>query len=729
MNKKWYKKGLAIVLASVLFLTSGTSSLASWKDANSHNTDPTVLSPLQLLFDKSNQSVWKLSTTETPIDESEEKKELSALETAKEKAETLMTAYGVTSVQYALIDNGNITISGQSGFDDKVSKKAPTNQTMYGIGSISKMFTTVAVMQLVDQGKINLDAPVTTYIPEFKMEDSRYKNITVRMLLNHSSGLLGSTLENAMLLGDTNHDAYENFLKALSTQRLKADPGAFSVYCNDGFTLAELVVERVSGISFTEYIATYISEPIGLKNTKTPLDTFNKKQLAGIYPVLSSAKLPYEVFNMIGAGGIYSTAEDLCHFAEAFMSQSNDLLSYSSKVATENNEYSNGKWVSPSKMSGYGLGWDTVNTYPFQEYNIKAVSKSGDIMYYHGNIIVLPYYNMAVAVLSSGGSGSYNQIMGQEILLAALKEKGLISEIKEPKVLDKPKETDMPEEYEDLSGIYANFMTYYHVNVEDGTLTLTLPAYNNIQQKFIYTKDDCFVSSDGSVAIELSKENSGNTYLLTKSYAMLQGIGDTYFYGYEAQKLFPKTLSSSVLKAWKARDKKIYALVSERYSSYLYNSGNVVAGVQINTPLKGYVGTSEIMDENNLQVNLTIPMQYGRDLQDSTFFTEDGTEYIKIGEHVYVSADSIKKISAKDKFDVKIDSTGYAKYLDVSNTTANKTVKITAPKNATFVVISGNGAVTSNYYIDEKDTVKLPKDGTLIFVGDPNAVFTVEYIK
>lgn len=729
MNMKWYKKGLAIILIFALFLTPGISSYASWKDVTSTNPDPSTLSPLQLLFDKSSQSVWKLSTDMTPLDEPEKRKELSAKETAKEKSETLLDAYGVTSVQYALIDHGEITISGQSGYASKELKKAPTNQTMYGIGSISKIFTTAAVMQLVDQGKIDLDSPITTYIPEFKMADSRYKDITVRMLLNHSSGLLGSTLENSMLLGDNNHDAYDNFLNALSTQRLKADPGAFSVYCNDGFTLAELVVEHVSGISFTQYISDYISKPLGLQNTKTPLDTFNTKQLAGIYPILSSTALPYETFNMIGAGGLYSTAEDLCLFAQAFMTNSNDLISYSSKIAMENNEYAKGKWVSSSEVSGYGLGWDTVSTYPFQDYNIKALNKAGDIAYYHGNLLVLPYYNMAVAVLSSGGSSSYNQIVGQEILLAALKEKGLISEIKDYTTPEEPIKATMPEEYKSLSGTYANFMSYYNVNIDDGILTLTLPMYNNISQELIYTKDDCFVAPDGSIAIELKTELDGNTYLLTKSYATLEGIGETYSYAYEAQRILPKTLSNSVQKAWKARDNKAYVLVSERYSSYLYHSGIFGTAITVNTPIKGYVGAYEIMDENNLQSNLTIPMQYGRDLKDSTCFTKNGIEYIKIGESIYISTNGIKQLSTKDKFNVKIDSNGYAKYLEIPSTSSNKTVTITTPKDATFIVISGNGAVTTNYFINKKETIKLPKDGCLIFVGDANATFTVEYVK
>nr|WP_269322557.1 serine hydrolase domain-containing protein [Paenibacillus sp. FSL H7-0357] len=149
------------------------------------------------------------------------------MKAAKEKAELLTAAYDTNSVQYTLIDHGNIVISGQFGKNDEQGQKPLTTDTMYGIGSTSKMFTTVAVMQLVDQGKIDLDTPVVHYIPEFRMKDERYKQITPRMLLNHSSGLNGSTFTNAYLFEDIDTYAHDTLLKQLAGQTLKADPGAY----------------------------------------------------------------------------------------------------------------------------------------------------------------------------------------------------------------------------------------------------------------------------------------------------------------------------------------------------------------------------------------------------------------------------------------------------------------------------------------------------------------------
>jgi CubicO group peptidase (beta-lactamase class C family) len=124
---------------------------------------------------------------------------MSVEETAQELAGILLDTYGVTGLQYALVSEGNLVVSGTAGVFSKSEETPLTNETMFGIGSVSKMFTTVAIMQLQDQGKLDLDEAVVNYIPEFRMNDERYRDITVRMLLNHSSGLMGSTYINGVL--------------------------------------------------------------------------------------------------------------------------------------------------------------------------------------------------------------------------------------------------------------------------------------------------------------------------------------------------------------------------------------------------------------------------------------------------------------------------------------------------------------------------------------------------
>jgi CubicO group peptidase (beta-lactamase class C family) len=98
-------------------------------------------------------------------------------EKARHIADTIVSDHGATSVQYAIIDHDNILLSGGSGVFDKTGNREIAKDNMYGIGSTSKMFATAAAMSLWDQGLIDLDKPLTTYIPEFRMADERYMRL------------------------------------------------------------------------------------------------------------------------------------------------------------------------------------------------------------------------------------------------------------------------------------------------------------------------------------------------------------------------------------------------------------------------------------------------------------------------------------------------------------------------------------------------------------------------
>ncbi|TKI25055.1 serine hydrolase domain-containing protein, partial [Bacillus mycoides] len=126
------------------------------------------------------------------------------------------------------------------------------------------------------------------------------------------------TLSNAFLFNDNDTYSHDFLLQQLSNQSLKADPGAFSVYCNDGFTLAEILVERVSGMSFTEFLHQRFTEPLKMNHTKTPQDKWRDEKRAGLYFPAYQGQLPIESVNVIGTGGVSSTAEDMVRFSQLF---------------------------------------------------------------------------------------------------------------------------------------------------------------------------------------------------------------------------------------------------------------------------------------------------------------------------------------------------------------------------------------------------------------------------
>lgn len=724
MVKKLFRAGLSIALAFSIAVIPNSAAYAKTMAAQpltQGTADVTLLSQTDNV------------SPDTQTDSSVKDDIFSSTRTlAENKAATLTTLYGVTSVQYALIADGKITISGVAGVYGKNSPTPLTDTKMYGIGSISKIFTTVAVMQLVQEGRVKLDAPVTEYIPDFTMADPRYKDITVRMLLNHSSGLMGSTLGSTILFNDKDTATYDNLLDTLKTSRLKADPGDFSVYCNDGFSLAELLVEKVTGSSFTEYMKQNISDPMDLYNTKTPQDDFQQERLVKTYIPSSDITLPSESLNMIGAGGIYSSAKNLCEFATIFMdNSSSSVLNSTSVKAMENKEYLNGFWPEdkPSTLS-YGLGWDSVYTYPFENYGIKALSKGGDTLFYHGNLTILPDENMAVAVLSSGGSSAYNQVMAQEILLSALKDKGIINEIKPDITFTKPVKASMPESLKQYAGLYGTSGSAIKITIkDDGTLSLiNVAAPETGTQQFIYTGDNKFYYGDGSAYVTFDQAKNGNTYLYVSGYANLPGIGQTVSDGYQAQKLAANPITAEIKAAWADRAGKKYLMVNEKYNSEYYVVSSPFSQLPMYDELEGFIVSNAITDANTALAAIKIPGALGRDLSDYIFYKEGDIEYLKAQATILVSEDGIPALPVSS-FETDINGSGYANWYKIGKDAENKKIKVKLPDKASFSVYNASGSCIMNSYVYKQNTVTLPQGGYIVFAGDVNSHFSVSYVK
>jgi CubicO group peptidase (beta-lactamase class C family) len=522
----------------------------------------------------------------------------------------------------------------------------------------------------------------------------------------------------------------DTLLKCLETQRLKAAPGEFSVYCNDGFSLAQLLVEKVSGVSFSEYMKKNISEPLTMGNTATPLDEFNREQLAKTYTTGSTTTLPIDNVNAIGAGGIYSTAEDLCRFAEMFMYGSTDkVLSDTSSKAMAESEYLKGIWGPDEDASfNYGLGWDSVNLYPFTQYGIKALTKGGDTTLYHCNLVVLPEEGMAMAVLTSGGASTYGGAFAQEVLLKALLAKGSITEIKANKTFTAPVKATMPSSVKKNAGYYALFAGVVNIAIsDDGILSL----YNGAAQpqQFIYTGDGKFYYADGSTYVSFEEESNGNTYFYVHSYTSLPYLGQTASSGYQAQKITDNKLSAKVKAAWEKRAGKVYMLLNEKYSSQAYSLSSPVTQVVLTEGIEGYYQSAQIIDANNAKTLIQIPCMFGRDLFDFKFYTKGKTEYLKAGNAIYAIEDAVKTLSTKTTVNVKIGTEGYAQWYKISAKSEGKNIKITLPKKASVAVYDENGTCTYSSMIADNTTTTLPEGAYIVFVGDAGAKFTVKYLK
>ncbi|WP_425803289.1 serine hydrolase domain-containing protein [Desulfitobacterium sp. Sab5] len=645
--------------------------------------------------------------------------------TANEIANTLVSQYDVASVQYALIDNGKFILSGGKGGADKDDDQAITKDTMYGIGSVSKMYVSAATMMLVDRGILNLDEPLVTYIPEFKMADQRYKQITPRMLLNHSSGINGTCFGNTFLFDDFNTEIHKDVLASLQTQNLKANPGEIAVYCNDGFTLLEILVERLSGMTFTEFISKNISQPLGLKNTKTPLDDFDRTALAKTYMPMYKGALPTDAISAIGAGGIYSTAEEICRFGEVLMGKTG-ILSKKSAKAMLNEEYKKGIWPAEDEnFFSYGLGWDSVHIYPLVGYHIRGAFKGGDTNLYHSVIIVVPKYNIAVAVASSGGSSIHDVMFASKILQEWMKEKGIIKEIQPDKTFTPPVKVDMPAYMQQYNGLYtASSGSSKKIEIKDGEFLMPALIGGLVpEQKFVYVGDDLFKSEDGSATVSFDQQKNGITYLKVSAYLTLPEVGQTFLTFYESQKVEPISLDTAVSKAWEKRIGKDYLVLTEKPSSQNLFIPLFPSKLMIDVK-SGYVSGAKIVDENNAVNVVQIPVMAGRDTTDYKFYTENNMEYLQMYNMTFVNKADIPPMNCGETSTI-IPANGYARWYQVNENSADKIMTVKMPPNAAFAVYDENNTCISCSTVNGNGPVKLPANGYIGFFGKASDTFSI----
>ena len=637
----------------------------------------------------------------------------------EETAQAALTAGGAQSIQYALWQDGEIILTGHAGNYSRTENRALTDDILYGVGSVSKTYTAAAVLKLVDEGKVELDAPVTAYLPDFTMADGRYTDITVRMLLNHSSGLPGSTIANGFLLNDPDTLAADTLLEELSSQTLKADPGAFSVYCNDGSTLAEPVVEAVSGMDFDDYVRQAILEPAGLEDTWFPGEDFDQSLLAKTYYGADETRaLPAETVGVHGTGGIYATASDLAAFGGAVFCE-DGILSADAIAASMADEYARGIWPEDTEdVVSYGLGWDSVHWYPFAYSGIQAVTKGGDTILYHAGLVVIPEYDMAAAVLSSGGVSTYNEMAASQMLIAALAEQGVAVD-QTPHTLPAAERAEMPAELMDYAGLYGDSTSAVMLTVTaDGVLsTGNAPLY--------YYSDGSFRDENQMVMLKFVEEDNGQTYLWQKAYSSIPGLGEQPSSSYIYMKLPDNPVPPEAQSAWDARSGKLYLALNMKYTNIQYPLALPVAAVAtdpVNMP--GYMVFDRILDADRAEGVAQIPGLYGRDWQNITMTERNGVEYLSTCGGLYMDSAAAEPLFGGASSWSTIQADGYARWYQVGSA-AGKTMTVQVPEHGGFAVYDAAGLPVAASWAWGDTSAVLPEGGWVVFSGTPGARFVL----
>ena len=385
-------------------------------------------------------------------------------------------AKGGTSASYAIFQNGRLLLADAVGHIDASKKQPATITTLYNIGSASKVYTAAAVMALVQDGKVNLDDPVVKYLPDFRINDLRYKAITVRMLLDHSSGMLGSDYVNAITFGEYDEGFPEKQTSYFHQSILKANPGKFSVYCNDGFDVAQRLVARVSGLRFEDYLQVRLFEPLGVTSTGYATRAFTP----GSYAVMGS--MPHEFMNNMGSGGVSTNITDMARFGQMFLDRGASVLA---PAVVDEMARGQGRTFIASDTSSprYGLGWDSVEaTFPEVDFGPNVLDKSAGTGQFVAQLYVIPQYQMVAAMAVTQDFAAGVQTTLREITMRVLRAQG-IETAKPPVELPPLSPQPLPVNFErDFAGIYAQSddgsSTLFHVAVNPDGESINLLHYD-----------------------------------------------------------------------------------------------------------------------------------------------------------------------------------------------------------------------------------------------------------
>ncbi len=314
---------------------------------------------------------------------------------------------------------GTVLIEKGFGYADRETKRAQTTGTVFSIGSITKQFTAAAIMKLESTGKLSLEDPISKYFADAPADKAR---ITIHQLLTHTAGFPGA-------IGDDyeNVDAAE-FARLAFAEPLLGPPGQQYEYSNVGYSLLGIIVEKIGGLGYEQFLRENLWLPAGMKHTGYVLPGFKKEQLATGYrdgkrwgTAMDRPWLPDGPgWHLRANGGVLSTIGDMHLWYKAL--KNNVVLP---KTATDK-MFAPQVAEGPRGLSHYGYGW-TIQ----QMDGRKIIWHNGGNGVYNANMTIDPVEDMCV-ILTSNSNDHISDDVAMQVLGILWGKQLMVVEEEEP---------------------------------------------------------------------------------------------------------------------------------------------------------------------------------------------------------------------------------------------------------------------------------------------------------
>lgn len=315
---------------------------------------------------------------------------------------TKYNQYGQFNGSALIAENGKVIL--KKGFGSANMEWNILNQpdTKFRLGSISKQFTAFLIVKLAEEGKIKLDVPITTYLPDYPKATG--EKITIHNLLTHTSGIPNYT-SFPNFFKDKSRNPYtpEEFVKTFSNLPLEFNPGEKFNYSNSGYFLLGYIIEKISGKSYEQYLQETILTPLKMVNSGYDhSDVIIKNRAAGYEKrgkkIINSSYLDMSI--PYAAGSLYSTVEDLYIWDQALYT--NKLLSSKSMESLFNSYIKAGK-------GSYGYGW-FIEEADGASGKVKVIEHGGGINGFNTIIYRIPGDKNLIVLLNNTGGTVLNEI-------------------------------------------------------------------------------------------------------------------------------------------------------------------------------------------------------------------------------------------------------------------------------------------------------------------------------
>ena len=543
-----------------------------------------------------------------------------------------------TAVSVALLADNRVVWREAFGQANRETGLPAAPDTRFNIGSVAKVFAALAVMVLRDRGQLALDQPVVELLPAFGMRSGNFKQITVRHLISHSSGVPGVNFRNVFNFAPIPGYAQDT-LQSLALSRMKHEPGELAVYCNDGFTMVELLVLQLSGLSYPAFIQREFFDPLGMSLSGFALAPAAEGTF--VHPFYNGRTLSQEMPAAYATGGTISTPTDMMKLARMFLDagvyEGRRIVSAES-IRDMGVDQARRTRIDLTPTFRVGLGWDTVKQLGMEAAGLRAWLKNGGTTFFASEFIVLPEARLAMMI--TGNGFDYGSLaLTEGLLLRTAAERGAIQAMPAAIVPILPPAVSPGPDRAAMVGIYANHSAPAQVlAADDGSLTVRSwgeAGWTTVQAQ-LRARTDGRWWSDGQPSVCYRFQTmEGRRYLIRRS------LSDNQLYWNESPvgEWLP-ALDAPLPPAWQARRRSRWLSVNDDPASVEVRLGPRIWLIDELAEMPGYVlwdnaQLLRVIDDNEAGMTIKVPVNAGRELVELRMVMVNGQEEMHSGTLVF----------------------------------------------------------------------------------------------